>query len=266
MVDVPLRHKVPGQRPAAAQSSPPKGGRPMPRLTPAIRRPRWPRVLLAVVVAGAVVAGLAYGARVGIDAYRGSLTLAGLTDDPRPVAVTIGSEALAIPGNMMRDASDRAGGTMKQADLILHWPTLEGFSDALATDFRDGSPQAPMVFATVAARSVALTPAERLDSVYTRSFVGDPLPAPPGLAARRLSTNSGYGGEVVFYGPPGNDRFVARCLADATVDTPATCIRDINFGQNLTLLYRFNRDIIGDWQALDMGMRSLANHLVAAPR
>jgi hypothetical protein len=221
-------------------------------------------VLMILLVAGAVLT-LGYGVRFAINGYRASLTLSGLSDDPSPVGVTVAGEALAIPGNMLRETTARAGGPLKQVDVVLHWPTLEGYTKSLAADFIDGSPAAPMVYATVAQRSVALDAPTRLESVYVRYFVGGPLAAPRGLTARRLSADSGYGGEIVFYGPAESDRFVARCLAEATAETPAICIRDINFGKNLTMLYRFNRDIIGDWQALDAGMRALAAKIAVGP-
>jgi hypothetical protein len=220
-------------------------------------------VLLAAVLAVVTVAGLGYAARVGLDAYRASLTLTGLTDDTTPVRLTIAGETLTVPGNMLRDPVLRAGGAATQADVVLHWPTLDGYTRSAAADFVDGSPSAPLVYGTIAGRTIALDPAARLEEIYTRYFTGDPLAAPTGLTARRLSADSGYEGEVVYYGPDGPNRFVARCLADATAETPATCIRDINFGANLTLLYRFNRDIISDWQALDAGMRGLTAQIVA---
>jgi hypothetical protein len=264
MVDVPLRHRPGTQRPAVGLPPAAKGRR-EPRVAPAIRRPRWPRVLFALLLIMGGVFALGYGVRFAINGYRASLTLTGLSDDPSPVGLTVASEALAIPGNMLRETSARAGGPLKQADLVLHWPSLEGYTQLTAADFIDGSPWAPMVYATVAQRSVALDPASRLEGVYARYFVGEPLTAPPRLTARRLSADSGYSGEIVYFGPPGGDRFVARCLAEATAETPATCIRDINFGRNLTLLYRFNREIIGEWEALDAGMRALAGKILAAP-
>jgi hypothetical protein len=216
---------------------------------------------LALLAAG--IGGLGYAARWGLDAYRASLTLTGLTANPMPVSLTVAGERLVIPGNMIRDPAVRVGGPVKQADLVLHWPTLDGYTTVLADDFIDGSPAAPLVYATVAQRSVALDAPTRLRDVYARYFVGDALSVPVGLTARRLSLDSGYDGDIVYFGPDGPDQFVARCLAEATAETPATCLRDINFGQNLTLLYRFNRDLIGDWQALDTGMRALAALMVA---
>jgi hypothetical protein len=210
---------------------------------------------------GAVVA-MGYGARWGIAAYRAALVVTGLSDDPAPVHLTIGDETIVVPGNMLREAAARAGGEVKRAELVLHWPTLEGYSPALARDFVDGTPSAPLVYATVAPRSIGLDAEARLDSVYADRFVGEPLPAPDGLSAHRLGAESGYGGEVVYYSAPGPGRFVARCVSPSTPEIPATCLRDFDMGRGLAMLYRFNRQIIGDWAALDGGMRALAARIV----
>ena len=69
--------------------------------------------------------------------------------------------------------------------------------------------------------------------------------------------------KIVYYGPDVPQRFVARCLPVATADIPATCLRDIAIGRNLTLLYRFNRDQIADWQSLDAGIAALAGKITS---
>jgi hypothetical protein len=181
------------------------------------------------------------------------------------VTLLVAGESVAIPANMLRFADQRRGGAVEHADLVLHWPTLEGYSEALAADFMDGSPAAPIVYATLARRDTPLDAAERLEAVYRRFFVGEPLPAPTGLTARRLDGDSGFVGEIVYYGPEENGPFVARCLAQSTPEVPATCLRDIPVGRTLSLLYRFNRDLIGDWRALDTGMAAVAAIIEPAP-
>jgi len=249
MVDVPLRH------------SDGKGRRQDP---PKRRRSRWgrPLAVFAIVAVAIVVLGLI--ARTTIDVYRARLTLTGLTDDPTPVALTVAGESLLIPANMIRSADTRRGGDADRVDLALHWPTLAGYSDAFAAAFKDGSPDAPIVYATIAPRDTALDATARLDQVYSRYFVGGPLAAPAGLTGRRLSDDSGYTGEIVYFLPDGPRPFVARCPSESTTEMPATCLRDINFGENLSLLYRFNRDLLGEWRTLETGFHDLTERIRAA--
>jgi hypothetical protein len=259
MVDVPLRHT--GRSPA--------GGRLLgeivgqePVVVRGVRRRRWPRVIIAAAVAAAALAAAGYGARWGITAYRAGLMVTGLSEDPSPMRVVVGGETIAVPGNMLRDPEARRANELKRAELVLHWPTLEGYRSDLAGDFIDGTPSMPLVYASVAPRVIGLDPEARLDNIYAPHFVGGALAAPSGLTARRLSPESGYGGEIVYYGAAGPGRFVARCIAPASPEIPPTCLRDFHLGNNLTLTYRFHRDILGEWATLDARMRALGASLV----
>lgn len=248
MADVPIRHsrhpadRAPTGRPVAARQS-----------------ASWKRPL--TLVGGGILLIVAFGGlfQAAIEAYHDHLVLTGLSDDPRPVALAVGPENLSIPANMLRFAKARGGGPVERADLALHWPGLEGYSKELADTFREGEPAAPIVYATIAARDTPLDSTGRLDDVYARFFVDKPIPGPAGLVGRRLSEESGYGGEIVYFIPAEPRPFVARCLDVDTPEVPSTCLRDVNFGRSLSLLYRFNRNLLADWRALDAGMQKRVN-------
>lgn len=249
MVDVPLRHRFARDHGAA-------------------RRPwhrGWARPLAGVGAALVIVAIVGGLLHMAIDLYRERMTLTGLTDDPRPVVLTIAGDTLSIPANMIRFAGTRRGGAVERADLTLHWPTLEGYSEPLAEAFKDGSPMAPIVFASIAARDSPLDSTARLGDVYARFFTDRPIGGPSGLVGRRLAAESGYSGEVVFFDPVAARPFVARCLEAATPEVPATCLRDVDFGRGLSLLYRFNRVLLPEWRALDTGLRDIAAGFLVAP-
>ena len=195
--------------------------------------------------------------RAVIAIYHDTVTVAGFSADPALVKLAIGPEQLIIPGNMLRSARTRNGGPVERADLALYWPGLAGYSEPRADIFKESGPSSPIVYATIAARDEPLDATGRLDEVYSRFFVDKPLPGPEGLVGRRLSEDSGYGSEIVYFMPSEPRPFVARCLADATADVPATCLRDVNFGRGLSVLYRFNRDLLKDWRTLDAGVQKL---------
>jgi hypothetical protein len=213
-----------------------------------------------VLVAGGLLLIIAIGGLISvvIDVYHDTVAARGLSPDPTPVSLTIGADALTVPGNMMRSGRNRAGGVQNSIDLVLLWPRLTGYTLQDAPVFEDGGPLAPLIYATIAPRSGPLDSTGRLDEVYSRFFVDKPLPGPDGLVGRRLSGDSGYGGEVLYFSPAEANPFVARCPEQATADVPATCLRDVNIGKGLSILYRFNRDLLKNWRAMDAGVLKLA--------
>src|SRR5262249_41238411 len=102
-------------------------------------------------------------------------------------------------------------------------------------------------------------------SVYGQFFEGPPISGPEGLVGRALTADSGYRGEVIYYAPKRALPFVARCLAEATPEIPATCLRDVNIGKGLSMLYRFNQAHLGDWRQMDDALRRLVEGFLARP-
>ncbi|MEO8667745.1 MAG: hypothetical protein ABI399_04460 [Bauldia sp.] len=215
--------------------------------------------LLAIVV---VVAGGVAVWRL-VRHYHDSVALSGRSADTTPVSVTIAGNALAIPANMIRTGRQRRGGAAERVDLLLDWPDLNGYSAEDAEPFRNGSPIAPLIYVSIVAADSALDSTGRLEPVYSRFFTGDPVRGPSGLTGRLLSEDSGYRGEQIFYQPGVKQPFVARCIATATPEVPATCLRDVQIAPRLSMLYRFDRFYLGDWQEMEGKLRDLALRLLA---
>jgi hypothetical protein len=228
-----------------------------PIAAPPSHRRGWFRPVFFGIVAIVLVvaAGILIGR--GVRGYHDSVALAGHSADTRPVRLTVGNAPLEIPANMIRTGRQRRGGVMERVDLVVTWPDLDGYSAATAEVFRDGSPLAPLVYLSLVPADSPLDADARLDTVYARFFAGEPMKGPSGLTGRSLAGASGYEGEEVFYSAAGDRRFVARCVAKATKEMPATCIRDVVVAPGLSLLYRFNRFYLGDWRAMDEGLREL---------
>jgi hypothetical protein len=222
---------------------------------------RPPRLHLYCFLALGILAlaGLAYAVDTAIQDYHDRIALKGLDGKPAPVSVVVGDEELVIPANLIRFKVARRGGHMDSVDLLLHWPSLDGFTEEHAADFRDASPTAPLVYATIGFRDTALDSSARLAAIYRPFFVGPTLDGPTGLVGQALDPESGYGGEIVYFEPRGAEPYVVRCLAEETEEIPATCLREVNIGQGLSMLYRFNRAYLGDWRTMDDRLRRLVN-------
>ena len=212
----------------------------------------------AVLVAAVLLLGFGAGLKWIADATR----RAGLGEDPNPVALRIGREALAIPANVIRFADQRRGGAQPRVDLELAWPALEGYSPATAEAFADPA-AGRIVHLSIAPRETAFNEAMRLRAVYSRLFAGEPRQDPVGLTVRRFAEGSGYDGEAVYYGP-GPAPFVARCPAGDGPDF-TTCLREVHAGTGLSVTQRFPKTLLGDWRALDARLGDLVERFRGAP-
>lgn len=219
----------------------------------------WVRPAFLAGLAALALGGLAYGVNSLIEDYHDGIALRGLKGKPSPVRLIVAGEPMVIPANMIRFRSERRGGPVDKVDLLFHWPSLEGFSEARSEDFRDAAQTAPLVFVTISSRDSTLDSNARLDALYSRFFTGPDIEGPANLSGRALTSESGYGGEIVFYAKGGSQPFVARCIAEQTPEIPATCIRDVKVGQGLSMLYRFNRAYLPDWKSMDDRLRRLTS-------
>lgn len=218
----------------------------------------WLRPIIFAILSIAVIVLFAWGVKFAVSSYHDRIALSGKSEDAAPVTVVIAGESLSIPANMIRFPGTRGGGKVERIDLLLHWPSLEGFSENRAEAFRDGSTLAPLIYVTIAPRDNQLDADTRLDTIYRRYFSGEPVSGPSGLTGRRMSGESAYRGEIVYYAEAGPARFTARCLAEASAEVPATCMRDVNIGEGLSMHYRIDRFYLGDWQTLDSELKTLA--------
>ncbi|RVC58061.1 hypothetical protein EN759_34805, partial [Mesorhizobium sp. M00.F.Ca.ET.038.03.1.1] len=78
-------------------------------------------------------------------------------------------------------------------------------------------------------------------------------PGPGGTTVYAFSEKSGYLNEVLAVAErPGKDPFVARCLSGPSAEESlAPCERDIQVGDDLSLTFRFPRELLANWPALD---------------
>lgn len=208
-------------------------------------------VALALLSIGISYAGKTFGS---------AIALAGHTDDRTIQGVVIDGEMIAVPANMIRFANDRRSGEARRLDLYLSWPRLEGYSEDERALFNHAGDDHRIVFASFEPRSMPLDMSSRLTPIY-RLLIKEPgEPAEAGLVAHRFIAASGYGDEMLIVDPTRFAApFVARCLTGAEADTAlAPCERDIDVGAGLSLRYRFPRELLEDWKALDTGMRAFA--------
>ncbi|MCW2308447.1 hypothetical protein [Rhodobium gokarnense] len=224
---------------------------------PASSRSVW---LPAAVIAGVVAAFIGI-ANFAVYWLGGEAQMAGFTADPTPVTVEIAGEKLAIPGNMIRFADQRQDGRWDRLDLVVHWPSLTGYSAKNASAFDDVTPNAPLLFLALQPRRDQVDSTTRLIGLYARFFEEGDKPGPAGLVSRDLQPGSGYDSEEVFFEPGSTDPFSARCSKTGERIVPVTCLRAIHIGEALAVSYRFRKPMLKDWARLDPAIRMLIDRM-----
>jgi hypothetical protein len=84
-----------------------------------------------------------------------------------------------------------------------------------------------------------------------------------GLTRYRFKTGSGYDDQELFVAGEGERRFIARCFRQKAQSIAATCTRDRLADTGMAVRYRFNRDLLPEWQQLEAGVTALLDKMRA---
>lgn len=218
--------------------------------------------VLAFLSAAILVAGKLYGR---------SLVRAGYTSATQLFEIAIGDDSVIVPANMIRISDQRRPGLAKRLDLYVHWPSLSGFRDDLASAFNDIDPATnSIIFVSLTPRETSADMAGRFEPVYSKIVTGPVTVAGHGLGQARLSPEHGYVDEYIVFSAPDRQtgrRFAVRCQDDGATEQQivAPCETDINFGETLNAQIRFPKRLLADWKALDSGLPDFLARLVTEP-
>ncbi|MFS8049564.1 hypothetical protein [Rhizobium sp. BR 314] len=223
-------------------------------------RPLISSGLVYRITAGiAVLAALTVGISVGGHWLGERISLGGHTTDTKPVSVTIGEDALRLTANTIRFPSERVDGTAERVDLYLTWPQMQGYSEADRLRFDDVSQSSSLIFLQLSQSTMSRDMSGRLEPIYSHIMDGVPYSGPHGLTAHRLRADAGYNNEILLTASrPGQPDYVVRCLLPASpaLATSGDCQRDVKVGKDLSVLYRFSSNQLGDWRTMDAAVQS----------
>ena len=164
--------------------------------------------------------------------------------------IELGSVRLKVPENIIRHAKQRVSAPQDKLDLVMIWPEMEGFSLGEQVAFNDVSDNSRLIFISLSAPGEPLSTSDRLFSIYSEHFAGDPLDGPAGLIGFEMQEKSGYAGEKIYFKPNEDKPFVARCMTPVQGTAPF-CLRDL-IGQNgLQISYRIRPHMLDQWASLD---------------
>ncbi len=188
------------------------------------------------------------------------IALGGHTDSTELHEIVIGNDVVIAPANMIRFASSRRDGEAERLDLYASWPQMQGYTEATRDRFNAAGGGA-ILFLSLEPRSMSRDMIGRYAPIY-KALIGPGVPGPAGLVVHRFTGRSGYLDESLVVAGDGDDKtFVARCLENAQ-GVVAPCETDIHVGEDLSLTWRFPRELLAEWQSLDAAVRATAADLV----
>src|SRR5262249_19050083 len=150
--------------------------------------------------------------------------------------ITVAGVLFNVPPPAIRIAAQRHSGAQERLDLVYLWPSL-------APPDPDGPApnlvQRDRMFVTIAP-ATAMSPVERLKTIYPRYTATEPTPGPAGLAIFAFRDGSPYQGEDVVFDAAAAERFLARCARTVNPLAPGTCLAERRIG-DAELTARFPR-------------------------
>lgn len=209
---------------------------------------------LAVFAAVAVIAAVyvAYvlwprwpEAPVALDAPSLPIVISGVPFNIEPAAIRMNVQ--------------RRPGTHERVDLSYLWPSLMPPDPAVKPTV--GAPVDPneRLFVTIASGEATLPLMERVQTIYPRYLVAEPVAGPPGLTFRGFRDNTPYQGEDLVFESSAPEHFLSRCSRKG-VNNSGICLLERRIG-NADITFRFPRDWLTDWQNVAAGIDRLIARL-----
>jgi hypothetical protein len=181
------------------------------------------------------------------------------SSNPARLPVSIGGTLFNVPTVAVRMKIQRHSGPQERVDLSFAFPSLEA-PDApkhVSVDTIEEAVQPiDRVFLSISAHHDALTPEERLRTIYPRYLEQTSTPGQDGLTVRAFRDGSPYSNEDLFLAnTPGLD---ARCTRDAA--TPGMCLSERRV-EGADLTFRFPRSWLAQWRDVANAMDRLTMKL-----
>lgn len=211
---------------------------------------------LAVISIGISIAGKLFGA---------SIAMGGNSDDPTTREIVIGNNVINTPANEIRFDRQRMSGIASRLDLYWRWPALEGYSREASAAFDNSDSSRSILFVSFEPKIMSRDMSGRFEPIYKALIVRPGVPGPAATRVYGFDPKSGYLNESLVVAPSadGAAPYVARCLTGPAADESlAPCERDIQIGDDLSLIYRFPKSLLADWKQLDQAVRVKAERML----
>jgi hypothetical protein len=185
---------------------------------------------------------------------------AAIAPDAPALPITVGGVLFNVPPAAIRVPVQRRAGAQERLDLAFLWPSLTPPDPAAKPAPTETAPPIDRLFITIEPQSIALSPGERVKSIYPRYLADTQFDGPDGLKVIPFKDGSPYQNEDLFFDPAAQPGFAVRCSRPGAAGTPGMCLYERRIeGADMTL--RFPSDWLATWRAVNEGIEKLIGRL-----
>jgi hypothetical protein len=179
--------------------------------------------------------------------------------DAPSLPVVIGGVAFNIEPAAIRQSVQRRPGTQERVDLSYLWPSLAPPDPTLKASGSAPANPNERLFVTVQTADGTLPLLDRVQTIYPRYLVAEPVAGPEGLTLRGFRDNTPYQGEELAFESAAPEHFLARCARRGVINS-GSCLLERRIG-NADVTIRFPRDWLSDWKNIATGIDTLIARL-----
>ena len=166
--------------------------------------------------------------------------------DAPAVPIVISGTTFNIEPAAIRMNVQRRPGAHERVDLSYLWSSLLPPDPAAKPTV--GTPIDPneRLFVTISSGEMTLPLMERVQTIYPRYLVAEPVAGPPGLTFRGFRSDTPYEGDDLVFESSAPEHFLARCSRKGVTNS-GVCLLERRI-DNVDITFRFPREWLGDWQ------------------
>jgi hypothetical protein len=172
--------------------------------------------------------------------------------DAPALPIVVAGTSFSIEPAAIRMRVQRRPGVQERVDLAYVWPELTP-PDPNKAD------AVPKLFVTIQGSDGTLPPMQRVETIYPRYLVAEPVAGPAGLTLRAFRDDTPYRGEELVFDSDAPTHFLARCSKHGAVGA-GNCLLDRRIG-DADITIRFSRDWLSDWRKVADGVDALMQRM-----
>ncbi len=180
-------------------------------------------------------------------------------EDPSRLPVSIGNTLFNVPTKAVRVKVQRRTGPQERVDLSFVYPSLEAPEaprHVTVETVEENLPEIDRIFLSIAAHHDALSPDDRVRTIYPRYFDPNSGRLTDGLSVRAFRDGTPYADEDLVYAA--SPQIVARCSRDGK--TPGMCLSERRI-EGADLTFRFPRAWLAQWRDVANAMDQIISRM-----